>query len=264
MTNLSGKVAVVTGGSTGLGLGIVAALGAAGARVAIWSRREAVAEQSVADLASRGIEATSARCDVGSEEDVRRAMEQTLKAFGRVDIMVANAGGTSRSPFVETSLADWESSLRGNMTGTFLCFREGARHMIERGEGGALLAIGSVGAVQGQPELAPYCAAKAGLGGLVRALAVELAPHRIRCNVLNPGFTTNSKNDPENLSEESLRVTAAAVPVGRWAAPEEVAAAALFLADPALAFHTGATLFADGALSVMPPQLAVRNAAQGS
>jgi NAD(P)-dependent dehydrogenase (short-subunit alcohol dehydrogenase family) len=256
MTGFDGRVAVVTGGSAGIGLGIAAALGGAGARVAIWSRRESVAEHALHQLKSSGVQAIAVGCDVGDEEQVQRATASTRDAFGRIDIMVANAGASGRAPLCEMELENWEAVIRTNLTGAFLAFRAGARDMIARNEGGALLAIGSVAAVRGQPELAHYAAAKAGLGGLVRTLAVELAPHHIRCNVLAPGFTANSRIDPATAPEETRRVTSAAIPAGRWGSPDDIGAAALYLADPTLAYHTGATVFVDGGLSIMSPQVA--------
>lgn len=255
-----GRVAVVTGGSAGIGLGVARALGGAGARVAVWARRVARSEDACRELISAGIDAIAVGCDVGDEDSVATAAETTLGAFGRVDIAVANAGRSSAAPLVDTSLANWNKIVCTNLTGAFLTFRACVRSMIEHGEGGALLAISSLAARGGYPGLASYCATKAGLEGLVRALAVELAPHRIRCNALLPGFTSNAYFNPDAMDERRGRAIATSIPAGRWGTPDDIGRAAIYLADPTLPYHTGASVVVDGGLALMPPENASRAA----
>lgn len=250
------RVAVVTGGSAGIGLGIAHALGDSGARVAIWARREKRANEARNGLAEQGVGAIAISCDVGDEGSIEQAMAATLAAFGRVDIVVANAGRSFAAPLLDTPLAEWNRVLNTNLTGAFLAFRAGVRDMIARGDGGALLAIGSLAGIRGDPGVAGYCASKAGLGGLVHSLAVELAEHRIRCNALLPGFTANSSFGPESVGRQRGRAVDAAIPAGRWGTPEDIARAALYLADPTLSYHTGASVVVDGGLSLMPPERA--------
>jgi NAD(P)-dependent dehydrogenase (short-subunit alcohol dehydrogenase family) len=256
----AGRVAVVTGGSAGIGLGIARALGRAGARIAIWARDIDRCDEACRQLADQGIDASGVSCDVGDEESVDAAMANTLTVYGRVDVVVANAGYSTRAPFVDTAMSDWSGVLATNLTGTFLTFRAGARDMVARGDGGALLAVSSLAAHRGYSDMVGYCATKAGLGGLVRALAVELAPHRIRCNALLPGFTVNSVFSPDSVSERRGRSIAASIPAGRWGNPDDIGRAALYLADPTLPYHTGASVEVDGALVHMPPETAAATA----
>ena len=258
--DLSGRVAVVTGGNGGIGFGIASALGRAGASVAVWARDEAKTERALAQLAEAGITAVGARCDVADEGAVQRATEQTLEELGRVDICVANAGAGLHLPFVETTLDQWNAALGTNLTGTFLCFRETARHMLAGGQGGALIAVSSVASRHAAPLMHTYATAKAALSGLVRSVAAELAPQGIRANVLIPGFTENARLRPDTVSAEYNTEVVSSIPAGRWGTPDDIGAAAVYLADPALAYHTGAELVVDGAYSIMPPYLAVRAA----
>jgi NAD(P)-dependent dehydrogenase (short-subunit alcohol dehydrogenase family) len=258
--DLSGKVAVVTGGNGGIGFGIASALGHAGATVAVWGRDEAKTARAVERLGNEGIIAIGARCDVADEGEVLRATEETVQQLGRLDICVANAGMGLHVPFLESTLAEWNGGLATNLTGAFLCFREAARHMAARGEGGALIAVSSVASRHAAPLMHGYAAAKAGLGGLVRSIAAELAPLGIRANVLIPGFTENERLHPDTVTAEYDTEVVSSIPAGRWGTPDDIGAAAVYLADPSLGYHTGADVVVDGAYSIMPPYLAVRAA----
>jgi hypothetical protein len=198
--DLSGKVAVVTGGNGGIGFGIACALGHAGATVAVWGRDEAKTARAVERLGGDGISATGLRCDVADEGEVQRATAETVERLGRLDISVANAGGALHVPFLDSTLEGWNGDLATNLTGVFLCFREAARHMAARGEGGALIAVSSVASRHAAPLMHGYGAAKAGIGGLVRSIAAELAPLGIRANVLIPGFTENERLRPDTVT----------------------------------------------------------------
>jgi NAD(P)-dependent dehydrogenase (short-subunit alcohol dehydrogenase family) len=260
--DLSGRVAVVTGGNGGIGFGIASALGRAGASVAVWARDEAKTEQALARLGEAGITALGVRCDVADEGAVQRATEETVRQLGRVDICVANAGAGLHLPFLDTTLDQWNKALGTNLTGTFLCFRETARRMVARGEGGALIAVSSVASRHAAPLMHTYATAKAGLHGLVRSVAAELAPQGIRCNALIPGFTENHRLRPDTVTADYNTEVVSSIPAGRWGTPDDIGAAAVYLADPTLAYHTGADVIVDGAYSIMPPYLAVRAARQ--
>jgi NAD(P)-dependent dehydrogenase (short-subunit alcohol dehydrogenase family) len=261
--DLTGRVAVVTGGNGGIGFGIASALGVAGASVSVWGRDEQKTERAVARLADRGITAAGLRCDVSEEDDVARCTRETVERFGRLDISVANAGAGSHVPFLDTTLAQWRKGLDTNLTGAFLCFREAARQMVEAGEGGSLIAVSSVASRHAAPMMAGYATAKAALGGLVRSLAAELAPNRIRCNVLIPGFTENERLQADTVPTEFDIEVVSSVPAGRWGTPDDLGQAALYLADPQLSYHTGGEVIVDGAYSIMPPYLAVRAGREG-
>ncbi|HEX3946829.1 MAG TPA: SDR family oxidoreductase [Acidimicrobiales bacterium] len=258
--DLTGRVAVVTGGNRGIGFGIARALGRAGATVVVWARDGEQTASAVAELEARGIVAAGRRCDVAHEEGVMAAAGSTIEQFGRIDVCVANAGGNHLRPFLETDLADWDRTVRLNLTGAFLCFRECARDMARRREGGSLVAVSSGAALRGSPEMPAYAAAKAGLGGLVRSLAVELAPLGVRVNVLLPGWTENSRMSATEVAEDMAVETLASIPAGRWGTPDDLGTAAVYLADPTLSYHTGAELRVDGGYSAVAPYIAVREA----
>jgi hypothetical protein len=260
--DLGGRVAVVTGGNGGIGFGIASALGHAGATVAVWGRDEAKTARAVERLGAEGIRAVGLRCDVSDEANVRRATEETVQQLGRLDICVANAGKALHVPFLDSTLEEWNDVLATDLTGVYLCFRDAARHMAARGEGGALIAVSSVASRHAAPLMHSYGAAKAGISGLVRAVAAELAPLGIRANVLIPGFTENERLHPDTVTAEYDAEVVSSIPAGRWGTPDDIGAAAVYLADPTLAYHTGAEVVVDGAYSIMPPYLAVRAAHQ--
>jgi NAD(P)-dependent dehydrogenase (short-subunit alcohol dehydrogenase family) len=215
---------------------------------------------AVEALRSQGIDAGAQRCDVSIEEDVVRAAVGTVEEFGQIDICVANAGGGDHHRLQETSLSDWDRVIRTNLTGAFLCFRECVRDMATRDDGGALIGVSSGAAIHGAPEMGSYASAKAGLGGLVRSLAVELAPIGIRVNALLPGWTENSRMTADEVPESLAVETLSSIPARRWGTPEDLGIAALYLAAPTLRYHTGAEIRVDGGYSVMAPYLAVREA----
>lgn len=256
--DLRGRRAAVSGGNGGIGLGIAKALGAAGAAVAVWGRDADKTAGAVSELIGTGVEAIGVHCDVGDEQDVHRSVTETVAALGGLDICVANAGQSGHVRLVDTTTETWDRLLRTNLTGTFLCFRESARHMLDIGRGGALVAVSSVASRHAGPLMHHYAASKAGVNGLVRSVAVELAPHRIRCNALIPGFTENARLTPDAIPPEMNADVVPSIPAGRWGTPADVGAAAVYLCDPSLPYHTGAELVVDGAYSVMPPYLAVR------
>jgi NAD(P)-dependent dehydrogenase (short-subunit alcohol dehydrogenase family) len=260
--DLDGRVAVVTGGNGGIGFGIALALGRAGAAVAVWGRDEAKSARAVERLGADGIHSVGVRCDVADEGAVAQATARTVEALGGLDICVANAGMGLHVPFLETTLDQWNGGLATNLTGAFLCFRSAGRSMVARGRGGALIAVSSVAARHAAPQMAGYAAAKAALGGLVRSVAAELAPHGIRCNALIPGFTENERLQADTVTDDYNTEVVSSIPAGRWGTPDDIGAAAVYLADPTLGYHTGAEVVVDGAYSVMPPYLAVRAARQ--
>jgi NAD(P)-dependent dehydrogenase (short-subunit alcohol dehydrogenase family) len=259
--DLSGFVAVVTGGNRGIGLGIARVLGLAGAAVCLWGRDAQQTEDALATLAGDGISAHGFQCDVTNETDVVRKAAEVTDMMGRLDIMVANAGGGARMPLLDTSLEQWDQVVRTNLTSAFLCFREGARQMVRIGEGGSLVAVSSIAAIHAAPTMHHYAAAKAGLCALVRSVAVEMAPFGIRANAVLPGFTDNQKNSQGPQAATLFEETAVSIPAGRWGTPEDVGLAVLYLGDPRMPYHTGADLVVDGGYSKMPPYLAVRFAA---
>ena len=244
---LAGEVALVSGGNAGIGLGMAQGLARAGASVCIWGRRAERNEEAVESLEALGADAAAFQCDVGSEEQVRGAFAETVRRFGRVDSCFANAGiGPGFVPFVDLELDTWRRSMRVNLDGVMLTLREAARHMVDRGEGGSLVAVSSTSALQGAPMNQSYSVAKTGLVGLTRGLAVELARHAIRVNALLPGWTDTDMLAMGKENEKFVSNTIARTPVRRWADPDEFGPVAAYLARRDLTFHTGDEVVVDG------------------
>jgi NAD(P)-dependent dehydrogenase (short-subunit alcohol dehydrogenase family) len=248
--SLAGHVAVVTGGNGGIGLGMAEALAAAGADVAIWGRNPEKNEEAQARLAAHGTRVLALRCDVASEDQVVASMAETVSGLGKVDSMFANAGVGGFAPFVSMSLAEFRRVTSVNLDGAFVCLREAAAHMVERGEGGSLVAVSSVSAIDGAPGMEHYAASKAGLLAIVRGAAVELARHRIRCNALLPGWTDTDMIAPATANQRFVDNTVRRTPVRRWGTPDDMGRAAVFLADPTNLFHTGDSMVVDGGYSI--------------
>lgn len=250
MIDLSGRVAVVTGGNAGIGLGIARGIARAGGSVAIWSRRAERNAAAVGDLESLGGEAFAVECDITDEEQVAASMQATVEHFGRMDCMVANAGISGRQPFVEMTLDEWRRVLRTNLDGAFLCLRQAARVLVAQEEGGSLVGVSSTSAVHGAPGQEHYAASKTAMLALMRSLAVELARYGIRCNSLLPGWTETELTEGARGHEKFVRNTTQRTPLRRWATMHDYEAIGAFLADPSISFHTGDSIVADGGYTV--------------
>lgn len=244
--SLAGRVVLVTGGNSGIGLGIARACAEAGADVAVWGTNPEKNAAAHRELAALGTRVLVQRCDVGDEGQVIVAFAEAVGELGKVDCLFANAGVGASSPFTDMTLEEWRFVMRVNLDGAFLTLREAARHMVARGEGGALVGISSTSAIHGAPRLEHYAAAKTAILAVMRGLAVELARHRIRCNSLLPGWTITPMNEPGRRNEKFVRNTTERTPVRRWADPSDMGKAAVFLADPTYLFHTGDELVVDG------------------
>ena len=250
MFDLGGRVAVVTGGNGGIGLGIARGLAQAGAAIAIWARDAAKNEAAVKELEGLGARALALRCDVGEEAQLAAAIEQTVATLGRVDVCVANAGFSMVKATLELSLEEWRQVTRVDLDGVFLTFREVAKHMVARGGGGKLIAISSIGEIFGMARQVPYAASKGALGSLVRSLAVELARHDIQVNGVQPGWIVTDATRPLLEWKVFNDTIVHRTPARRWGKPEDVAGACVYLASDAARFHTGDTLRVDGGYSV--------------
>lgn len=237
---LTDRVAVVTGGGTGIGLGIAAGLSAFGARVAIWERdpeRCAVAAESVGGL--------GVVTDVRDSEQVSAALERTAAELGTVTIVVNNAGGTFSSPLLETSENAWDALYKANLRHVLLCTQRVARQMVAAGVGGSVTSVTSIEGVRAAPGYAAYAAAKAGVINYTQTAAYELAPHGIRVNALAPDVVVTEGLIA--LSPAGLPAgLGAAIPMGRPGSVDEIAGAAVFLASDLAAYITGQTLHVDG------------------
>jgi NAD(P)-dependent dehydrogenase (short-subunit alcohol dehydrogenase family) len=250
MTDLTSRVVVVTGGNGGIGLGIAEAVARAGADIVIWGRDERKNEAARTRLAETGRRVAAIRCDVSDEQQVIAAFAASVAAMGKVDSLFANAGVSGFAPFTAMSLEEWRRVQSVNLDGVFLCLREASRHLVERGEGGSLVAVSSTSAIHGAPGMQHYASAKAGIIAMVRGLAVELARHQIRCNTILPGWTDTDLIGPLAASAKFVENTTRRTPVRRWGTPADMGPAAVFLADPTNMFHTGDMLVVDGGYTI--------------
>jgi NAD(P)-dependent dehydrogenase (short-subunit alcohol dehydrogenase family) len=250
MADLTGRVAVVTGGNGGIGLGMADALARAGADIAVWGRNSEKNAAAAAQLEAHGHRVETYVVDVGHEEQIVEAMATTVADMGRLDTMIANAGVGAGAPFTEMTLDTWRYVQRVNSEGAFLCFREAAKHMVERGEGGALVGVSSGTAIDGAARNQAYAHSKAGMLALVRGLAVELARHGIRANSIIPGWIDTDMTAGAQSNAKLMENTTKRTPVRRWGVPADLGPAAVFLSDPTNAFHTGDVIVVDGGYSI--------------
>ena len=239
------RVALVTGGGQGIGRGIALGLAEAGADVVVGARTEADLREVVAEVERTGRRGLAVVADVMVAEDRQRLVDETLRTFGRLDILVNNAGGTGPRPAMQTSEAFFETALRFNVTVPFLMSQLAARAMVDTAGGGSIVNISSRSADMVLSSFVAYGAGKAALNQMTRNLAVELAP-RVRVNAIGVGGVATKGLEvvltDENLRREFERNT----PMGRAGQPEDIAAAALFLASPASSWVTGKVLQVDG------------------
>lgn len=243
--SLTGRVALVTGTSRGLGRAIALALGDAGAAVACTARALDHAEATASAIRAAGGRAAAFRLDVMRAPDIEAAVRQTEAALGPVDVLVNNAGITLEKQTLEVSDEEWERVLTTNLTSMFRCARAVVPGMIERGRG-KIINIGSMYGTLGVSRYAAYCASKAAVEGLTRSLAAEWARHGIQVNCLAPGYM-NTDIPREALADEKTRsLFLSKVPVRRIGEPEETGALAVYLASSASDFMTGQTLYLDG------------------
>ena len=251
MQQLENKVAIITGGSSGIGRTIALAFAREGAAVTVnyVGDDPDEAEDVVKQIEDAGGKAVSVRADVTAQEDVEDLVCKTVEEFGRLDVMVNNAGVEDQMPFLETPLEVWNKVIAVNLTGTWLGCQVAAGRMVEGGEPGRIINISSIHEERSMPNNSPYCAAKGGVRMLMRTIAVELAPHGITVNNIAPGAIETPIN--ENLEEnpDQLEKLLSEIPLGRMGRPEEVAEMALYLASDASAYVTGSTFLIDGGLS---------------
>ncbi len=254
--DLTGKVALVTGGNGGIGLGMARALAEAGAEVAIWGTSAAKNAAAREALSRSGRRVLALQCDVGEEAAVEAAFAETLRVLGRVDGCFANAGtyGGGRTAFAAMPAAEWRRVMRVNLDGAFFTLRAAARHMVERAgkgdAGGALVGTASLAAIEGAPRNQHYAATKGALIAMIRGLAVELARHGIRANAILPGWIATEMTAGAIADAKFAAAVLPRIPMRRWGSGADFGGIAVYLMSDASAYHTGDSFLIDGGYSL--------------
>lgn len=246
---LENKVAVVTGGDTGIGKGICLCMAREGAAVTIdYHGDRPPADELVRQIEQDGGKALAIAADVTKPEDVDELISQTVNTFGRLDIFVNNAGMEIKKPFLEVPLDIWNKVIDVDLTGPWICSQKAAQQMVKQGDGGRIINISSVHEDLPMPTNAPYCSAKGGLRMMMRTICVELAPHKITVNNIGPGAIDTPMDAPLKENPELMKQLLDEIPLGRMGQPEEIGELAVYLASDAAAYVTGSTFFIDGGM----------------
>ena len=258
--NLTGQKALVTGANSGIGQATALALGRAGADVVVnFIDREEAAKQVVQDIEAAGTRSLAIRADVSREEQVEQMFDQAIKAFGTIDILVANAGLQRDSAIHAMTLAEWNKVLDVNLTGQFLCARAAIREFMRRGvvpatscAAGKIICMSSVHQQIPWARHANYAASKGGIKLLMESMAQELAPHHIRVNAIAPGAIRTPINKEAWDTPEAMQSLQTLIPYGRIGEPDDIGRAAVWLASDDADYVVGTTLFVDGGMTLFP------------
>jgi gluconate 5-dehydrogenase len=249
---LTGRTALVTGSTRGIGYALALGLGQSGATVVVNSRRQSDVDAAVAQLEASGVQARGMAFDVADEASVRQAFEAFDRDGLAIDILVNNAGIQHRKPMLELELADWQRVIDTNLTAAFLVGREAARRMVARGRGGKIINIGSLTSEAARATVAPYTVAKAGIKLLSKAMAAEWARHDIQANSIGPGYILTDMNEALVKNPEFDAWVKASNPAQRWGRPDELVGTAVYLASAASNYVNGQIIYVDGGwLSVL-------------
>jgi NAD(P)-dependent dehydrogenase (short-subunit alcohol dehydrogenase family) len=245
LLELTGKVAVVIGGTSGIGRAIAHGLADAGAEVVPTSRRMEQVEVAATEIEQRGRRSIRVASDVSDRDSLQRVLEETIKAFGKVDILVNSAGRTKRAPTLDFAENDWNDIIETNLTGTLRACQVFGRHMLER-EYGRIINIASLSTFVALHEVAAYSASKAAVASLTKSLAVEWSPRGVNVNAIAPGVFRTALNQKLLDESERGREFLLRTPMKRFGKVEELAGAAIFLASDAASFVNGEILTVDG------------------
>jgi glucose 1-dehydrogenase len=253
---LDGKVAIVTGGNTGIGAAVVVALADQGAKVVIdYVANPDATEELEKKLAALGETAIGIEADVSKVEDIQRMIDTAVSNFGRLDVMVNNAGIETRSSILDTTEAQYEKVLAINLKSAFFGTQLAAKQMIAQGGGGRIINMTSVHEDWPMPGNTPYCLSKGGMRMLTRTAGVELAEHNVLVVGVGPGAVATPINAQTINDPAALAKLNAAIPIGRMAQPEEIASVVAFLAGDGASYLTATTIFADGGIMQSSPGL---------
>ncbi|TNE36703.1 MAG: SDR family oxidoreductase [Alphaproteobacteria bacterium] len=253
--DLTGKVALVTGGNGGIGLGMAEALAAAGADLMIWGTNEDKNAKALEKLKAHGVKAEAMKVDVADEDAVRASMKETVEKMGRIDTAVANAGiGFGAPSFLELDGEKMNKVFSVNLNGALYTLREAARHMVERASegdpGGSLVGISSLSAISGAARNEHYAATKGGLISAIKGIAVEFARYGVTANAVLPGWIATDMTSAAQGSDVFQTKVITRVPMRRWGEPSDFGGIAVYLASDAAKFHTGDSFVIDGGYAV--------------
>lgn len=242
---MTGQTAIVTGGGRGIGKAISIALAKRGVNIVVVGTNIDVASQTSEELREYGVKSIAVKADVSISEDVRNIFEKTLSEFGKVEILVNNAGITRDGLLIRMKDEDWDAVINVNLKGTFLCTKEAVKIMIKQ-KYGRVINISSIVAFMGNPGQANYSASKAGIAGMTKTIAKEYANRGITVNAIAPGFITTDMTEkiPENIKSEMIK----AIPMGRFGTPDDVANGVVFFASPDAGYITGQILHINGGM----------------
>ena len=254
--SLDGKVAIVTGGNSGIGKGIVLALAEHGANIVIdYVANPQATEELEQQVVGLGDKAIGVEADVSKVEDLQRLVDTAVKAFGRVDIMVNNAGVETRTSVLDTTEKQYDFVMDVNLKSAFFGTQVAAKQMVSQGEGGRIINVSSVHEDWPMPGNTPYCLSKGGMRMLTRTAGVELASHAITVVGVGPGAVSTPINAATEKDPGKMKTLDAAIPLGRMAKPEEIASVVAFLAGEGSSYVTATTVMTDGGLIQSSPGL---------
>ena len=253
--NLAGKVALVTGGNGGIGLGMADAIAQAGADVAIWGTNEEKNAKAAAQLKAHGVKVYARKVNVTNEQEVIDGINATVQELGRIDSVFANAGvGFGAPSFIEMSTDVYRKTLAVNLDGVFWTLREAPRHMVERAKkgdaGGSLVGVASLAAIEGAARNQAYAATKGGVISMIKATAVEYARYGIRANAILPGWIATDMTAGAQSSPAFSEKVIPRVPARRWGEPEDFGGVAVYLTSTASSYHSGDTFIIDGGYAI--------------
>jgi NAD(P)-dependent dehydrogenase (short-subunit alcohol dehydrogenase family) len=245
--DLTGKVAVVTGGNGGIGLAMAEGLAQHGAAVSVWGTNSEKNAAALERLSAHGGRVQALVCDVGDAEQVQAAMDQVVSDLGRVDSCFINSGVSGMSSsFLNVTAEEWHRVMRVNLDGAFFTAQAALRVMVAQGDGGSIAVTTSGASMQGQPNTPQYSASKGGVSAMMRSISVAHARHGIRANAILPGWIETDMTSPALGWEKFSNAVMPRIPMRRWGQPTDFAGLAVYLASDASAYHTGDTLVIDG------------------
>lgn len=253
--DLSGKVALVTGGNGGIGLGMADAIAQSGADVAIWGTNEDKNKKAAEQLRAHGVKVYTRKVDVSDEAQVVDGIGATVKELGRIDAVFANAGvGFGAPSFIEMSTEVYRKTLAVNLDGVFFTLRESARHMVERAKsgdaGGSLVGIASLAAIEGAARNEAYAATKGGVISMIKSIAVEHARYGMRANAILPGWIATDMTAQAQAAPAFAEKVIPRVPARRWGEPADFGGVAVYLTSDASTYHSGDTFVIDGGYAI--------------